>query len=260
MEKFNFDEPAHKILNMLIVIDILMVLYILFFKVPDYILRYVVIFDILLCIVLLLDFFIKLYSSKNRFNFFKYNILYLVSCIPFPIVLPYYFIAFRLLLIFRLLHLSGLIEKYFENFYHFLDTSGFDRILTYVLLVIIIFTFALYFLDPGLNLFDSLWFVVVTITTVGYGDITPTNHMSKEISLLLLLAGIFIFSTLTGAISSYFTDKVLNIDSDVEDGLEEVNEKIDNMEKELNAISQELRESRKENRELKEKLDELLER
>ena len=76
--------------------------------------------------------------------------------------------------------------------------------------------------------------------------------------MLLIIAGIFVFSTLTGAISSYYTDKVLNIDSDVEDGIDRLSEKVDNLENELGEIKKELKASQKQNRQLNEKLDELL--
>ena len=70
--------------------------------------------------------------------------------------------------------------------------------------------------------------------------------------------GVFIFSTLTGAISSYFNDKVLNIDTDVEDDMAIVFKKLDEQSSELASIKKELELARSENRELHEKLDEVL--
>ncbi|MBO6111082.1 MAG: hypothetical protein J6P12_09525, partial [Methanobrevibacter sp.] len=140
----------------------------------------------------------------------------------------------------------------------FLENTRLERIMYLIIVVIFIFTFALYFIDPTFSLFDSLWFVMVTLTTVGYGDITPQNPLAKALSLLLIIAGIFVFSTLTGAISSYYTDKVLNIDSDVEDGIDRLSDKVDNLESELVDIKKELKASQNQNKELSEKLDELL--
>lgn len=59
------------------------------------------------------------------------------------------------------------------------------------------------------NIFNNLWFVIVSITTVGYGDITPNTVYGKIFSLVLLIIGVFIFSAITGAISSYFMDNLL---------------------------------------------------
>ena len=99
-----------------------------------------------------------------------------------------------------------------------------------------------------------------TLTTVGYGDVTPNTLVAKASSLILLILGVFIFSTLTGAISSYFTDKVINIDSDVEENVMELHEKIDRIDNELEAVKNELAASREENMRLHEKIDELLKR
>jgi len=251
---------VHKSLNLLILIDIALIASILVFGLQAAYVNVIFIFDIVLCAVLLFDFFTKLNSKSDRLNFFYRHFIYFVACIPLEIVLPPYFVYFRFLLLLKLLHLSGIIETYFENLYRFLDSSGLDRILSWIVFLVFVFTFLLYVLDPGFNLLDSLWFVMATLTTVGYGDVTPNNYASKIISLLLLIAGIFVFSTLTGAISSYFTDKVLNLESDVEDGVVELNSKVDNMDNELKAIRRELELSRRENEELKGKIDELLKR
>lgn len=42
----------------------------------------------------------------------------------------------------------------------------------------------------GWSAFDSFYFTVVTITTVGYGDLYPTNTLSKSFTMLLLFMGV----------------------------------------------------------------------
>jgi voltage-gated potassium channel len=44
----------------------------------------------------------------------------------------------------------------------------------------------------GWSLVDSVYFGFITATTVGYGDITPTNGFSKLISVLLSLIGLIV--------------------------------------------------------------------
>ena len=159
-----------------------------------------------------------------------------------------------------MLRLSEFVERRFHILFEFFENTKVDILLWWILFVIIVFTFVIYLLDPSLNLVDSLWFVMSTLTTVGYGDVTPNTLVAKSISLVLLILGVFIFSTLTGAISSYFTDKVINIDSDVEENVVILHEKIDRIDNELEAVKNELAASREENMRLHEKIDELLKR
>ena len=47
----------------------------------------------------------------------------------------------------------------------------------------------------GWSTVDSLYFSVVTVTTVGYGDITPDTDGAKLFTVLYILAGISIIGT-----------------------------------------------------------------
>ena len=252
----------YTIVDFLILLDLLMIVFSLFSNVSLNLINYIVVFDIFVCIILLWNFFFKMYRVKNKKRFFKKNILDFIGSLPLELIWPV-FILFRFLLLTRLFDLfrySETFEKYFSTLNMFFENTKMDLLLRWVIFVIIIFTFLLYFLDPSLNVFDSLWFVVSTLTTVGYGDVTPNNQVSKLISLMLLVLGIFIFSTLTGAISSFFTDKILDIDSDVEDSLGDLSLKVDRLEGELADIKNDLALARSENKALHEKIDELLKR
>jgi voltage-gated potassium channel Kch len=57
--------------------------------------------------------------------------------------------------------------------------------------------------DPGINTFgDALWWAVATVTTVGYGDVVPTNTPGRIVGAALMLVGIGIIPTLTSAVVS----------------------------------------------------------
>jgi len=53
---------------------------------------------------------------------------------------------------------------------------------------------------------DALWWSFVTITTVGYGDYYPVTTGGRIIAALLMTAGVGLFGTFTGFISSWFVD------------------------------------------------------
>lgn len=89
----------------------------------------------------------------------------------------------------------------------------------------IVFTTLFYIFGPSYGGFDDFYFVIVTLTTVGYGDVIPKTYNEKVLAIILILIGIFVFSTITAAMSSFLTDRIL--EGDEEDIKYEINEKIE---------------------------------
>ena len=56
---------------------------------------------------------------------------------------------------------------------------------------------------------EALWWAIVTITTVGYGDLTPTQPAGKVIGVGLMFSGMFIIAMLAGVISSTLVDHLI---------------------------------------------------
>jgi voltage-gated potassium channel len=54
------------------------------------------------------------------------------------------------------------------------------------------------------TLWDGIWWAVVTVTTVGYGDVYPKSVGGRIIGIILMLVGISFLSLLTAAIASRF--------------------------------------------------------
>ena len=77
------------------------------------------------------------------------------------------------------------------------------------------------------SVWDGIWWAVVTVTTVGYGDLYPKDVEGRIIAMLLMLVGIGFLSVLTATIASRFiqqdtdSDEVLEtlrrIEADVAD-------------------------------------------
>ena len=64
--------------------------------------------------------------------------------------------------------------------------------------------------------FDALWWAIVTMFTVGYGDTYPHTVVGKVSATVLMLSGIALFGWVTAALASLFVESV-NEEDDKED-------------------------------------------
>jgi len=63
------------------------------------------------------------------------------------------------------------------------------------------------------SVFDSLWWAVATLTTVGYGDVYPVTVGGKIFTFLILMAGLGIVAVPTGLLASALS-KARDLDPD----------------------------------------------
>lgn len=89
----------------------------------------------------------------------------------------------------------------------------------------------------------------------------PHTVKDKAITIVLIFCGVFVFSTITAAISSYLTDRLLTSnDLTIEEAVEELlEEKVHPINDELKDIKNQLELSNRQNDELKEEIKELKE-
>jgi len=85
---------------------------------------------------------------------------------------------------------------------------GFAWLIVSWLAVMVIRSIALYAAKHGINKaidspFDALWWGVVTLSTVGYGDVFPITPEGKLAPMVLMLLGIGLFSAITATATSY---------------------------------------------------------
>ncbi|MDT8445271.1 MAG: ion channel [bacterium] len=57
------------------------------------------------------------------------------------------------------------------------------------------------------SFFHSLWFSIVTITTVGYGDISPVSPLGQLLAIFIIFVGIGYSGVLTGSITSWLVER-----------------------------------------------------
>ena len=51
---------------------------------------------------------------------------------------------------------------------------------------------------------DALWYIVVTMSTVGYGDQYPISNPGRTLGTFIIVVGVGIFGTLTGYLANVF--------------------------------------------------------
>lgn len=56
----------------------------------------------------------------------------------------------------------------------------------------------------ALSFADALWWAATTMTTVGYGDVTPETGLGRIVSVAVMLSGIGFIALLTGALAERF--------------------------------------------------------
>lgn len=232
----------------LIIVDIVLITIALIFPLPLDIAFDIMLFDFCVCIILLSEWVINFYMSKPKILFLKQkdNWISLIASIPFDVILPAVIPGISLLRYLRLLKLLRimvLFSKFVDGVEMFIKKSNIDKIMVGVFFTILIFTALLWIYGPSYSLFDDFYFVIVTLTTVGYGDVTPHTFNEKVIAIILIFIGIFIYSTITASISSYLIDKLSeDKDDEIEEKLDAIQDNLDNLQKENRDLKREIKE------------------
>lgn len=58
------------------------------------------------------------------------------------------------------------------------------------------------------NVFDAMWWTIVTLTTVGYGDIYPITPLGKILGAIVAILGIGMFALPAGILASGFLEEI----------------------------------------------------
>lgn len=164
-----------------------------------------------------IEYLVRLWSAKRplRFFFSLYGLIDLIAILPFI----FGFLDTRFLRLVRWLRILRL-ARFFEQKTWFARLSGYEglifaRILFTLFAIIFIYSGAIYQAEHDNNgedfatFLDAAYFAVVTMTTVGYGDITPASEAGRGLTIAMILTGIALIPTQVGNFIQQFT-KVQN--------------------------------------------------
>jgi voltage-gated potassium channel len=179
----------------------------------------IVIIEWIFSVLFMIEYLLRIYSVNNR----KKYIFSFFGIIDFLAILPAIILLFnvgahsllllralRLMRIFRILKLTRYMSQG-KIIVRALKASK-EKILVFVFFIflsVIMFGSLIYLIEGGINPeFDSIprsiYWSVVTITTVGYGDISPITPAGQFLASLIMISGYAVLAVPTGIITGEF--------------------------------------------------------
>ena len=188
-------------------------------------------FEILSVSIFTIEYLLRVWSSVEFHHYKHYSSLrarlcYIISPVaiidllaiaPFFISL-FFVIDLRYLRLFRVLRLLKLMH-YFKSFNIFMTVIAkeFKSIVAAIMVMSVLIVIAaslMYSLENAAqpdvfgNILESLWWAVVTMTTVGYGDVTPVTMAGKIVATFIMLIGVGLVALPAGMLAARFGDEL----------------------------------------------------
>jgi voltage-gated potassium channel len=132
----------------------------------------------------------------------------------------------RVMRILKLSHFSTALEDLLASIYA--ERDAFISALYLLALSILITACLMYYAEHALQpdkfgtIPDAMWWSIITITTVGYGDVAPISAWGKVIGAFTALSGVFTVALLTGIVASAFATRVRTQEIEFTTEVEEV--------------------------------------
>ncbi|MCB0452808.1 MAG: ion transporter [Aequorivita sp.] len=167
------------------------------------------------CIVVFtLEYILRIFYAKNKLKyiFSFYGIIDFLAIFPFYVSYGIDLRSVRIFRIFRLFRLFKLV-RYNKALKHFKKAAKDAReeiILFLMITAILLYLSAtgIYFFeheaqpDKFSSVFESLWWAISTLTTVGYGDVFPITTGGKIFTFCILIVGLGIVTVPAGIVAS----------------------------------------------------------
>ncbi|MFY9801209.1 MAG: potassium channel family protein [Methanoregula sp.] len=159
-------------------------------------------------------------TGRLRFAVEPHMIIDALAVLPFylPFLIPMDLRFLRLLRLFRIIRILmlGRYSTAVNTFHHILVRKKEELLLAASLLfiAIVLSSSLMYYAEHEAqpetfsSIPDSMWWAVITLATVGYGDIHPITAMGKLLSGIVVLVGIAIFALPTAIFASGFIEEI----------------------------------------------------
>lgn len=187
------------------------------------------ILDYFFMAVFTLEYALRLYCVRSAKKYAKsfYGIVDLLAILPsyLEFLLPNWHMlmiirSFRLLRIFRIFRMVRFLEE--SRYMIFALLRSFNKIMVFLMFIVLLTVFLgslMYVIEyehnPGFHSIpQSIYWAIVTITTVGYGDVAPVTPAGKIIASFIMILGYAIIAVPTGIMSASLVSKYRDMDND----------------------------------------------
>lgn len=246
------------ILILLIIIDLIFIITITLFDIPTSDIEFMAYFDLFVCILLAINLINEyIHRDCSTLQFLKGHIIDIISIIPFNFIFLRYLTVFRVVRIiqfFQVIRIYNIQKTNVHSFKYFVQNQLLRTLSIILVIYMVISSIILFTIDDSFkSVFDSFWYGLVTITGVGYGDITPMSSTGKVIGMLTIIIGVLFISVFTAAMSGLYMEKNEHETRDT------IKKHIDETQKENEDLKNEIKEIKEETVKLNKKIDELTE-
>ncbi|MEP2238831.1 MAG: ion transporter [Maribacter sp.] len=176
--------------------------------------------EVFCVLVFSIEYLLRIYVADNKFKFIFsfYGVIDFLAILPFYLALGIDLRSLRALRFLRLFRILKLM-RYNRAINHFTKAIALakEEILLFLIVTLILIYFSavgIYYFENEVqpenfsSIFDSLWWAIITLTTVGYGDVYPITVGGKVFTFFILMIGLGIVAIPTGIISSALTKSV----------------------------------------------------
>lgn len=167
---------------------------------------------------------IAVVKNKRSYLFSFFGIIDFLALVPFFLSFFFpitkYFLIFRMLRMLRIFRIFNLLDFMNDGYLIVRALKNSSRKIYIFLLFLIIFSVIvgslMFMVEGGRQGFEtipqSIYWAVVTVTTVGYGDVSPITPLGKFFAVVLMLAGYSIIAVPTGIVTAEMRNKRQNLE------------------------------------------------